>query len=202
MADSWLDLGSNTDKFLIGNDWATSPSQSLEPYRTIIQYSGTGISIRNISDFIQIKIGFHFTNMSKTDEYNILSFFNSHRGRLNAFWLPIPKNYWTLALDTAPTDPYDLTLKNYGTPAIRAYDRLFILLNTGDYISRKIAGFDDPILSIQSPLDRVVSVGNINIFGKLIYCRFDQDEIQIHYISPGVSECDLSFIELPKEYPV
>ena len=56
-------------------------------------------------------------------------------------------------------------------------------------------------MTIDAPLGQSVPVNEIQLFGKLIYCRFDQDEIVMRHITTDISECELSFIELPKEYP-
>ena len=59
------------DIFNIGIDWAKQPKQALEPFRTIIQYPGSGIYIRNISDDIQVKFSAEYTNLSKSAENQI-----------------------------------------------------------------------------------------------------------------------------------
>ena len=38
------------------------------------------------------------------------------------------------------------------------------------------------------------------LFGRMILCRFDQDEIELQHDTPDLSEADIAFRELPKEY--
>lgn len=208
MADSWEDMSGSTDIFTIGADWQTVPTQALEPFRTIIQYPGTGVKIRKITDNVQIKFTIHFGNMSKADEYALLSFFDLHRGRAKSFWLPIPKNYWTLDMDTLIGYPHYLVLKNSDPQWLRGYERMFLLLKNGDYIGREIYNIttvstpgQPNLMTVVTALDRVVKVMDVELFGKLILCRFDQDEIELQHVSTALSDCDLSFQELPLEYP-
>src|SRR5271169_6361584 len=92
------------DIFNIVIDWLKHPTQGLEPFRTPIQYAGTGIRIRKITDEIQIKFTASFTNMTKTIESSLLTYFNNHKGRLNAFWVPVPKNYFFATADIGSLD--------------------------------------------------------------------------------------------------
>jgi len=85
---------------------------------------------------------------------------------------------------------------------LRGYERMFIVDQFGNFYHAKITGLTSSAMSIDIALGSNIKVTDISIFGKIIWARFDMDEIQMMYTSPGISECDLSFIELPKEYPV
>ena len=92
-----------------------------------------------------------------------------------------------------------MTYANQASPAV--------LLKNGDYISRQVLGMTTSptpphpnIMALVTPLDRVVKTTDIELFGRLILCRFDQDELELKHDTPHRSECDLSFRELPKEY--
>lgn len=201
MASSWADMGGGTDVFALGADWKSAPTQTLEPYRTIIQYPGSGIKIRDITDDIQIKFSMHMGNMNKAGEYNLLSYFAAHRGRANAFWLPMPKNYWTMRGDMVPGFLQYVPITDAQTAWLRGYERMFVLLNNGDYIGRKILSIGSQLILLNTAADRVVHAADVNIIGKLLLCRFDQDELELSHTSSALSDCDISFCELPKEYP-
>ena len=188
------------DIFNIGIDWAKQPKQALEPFRTIIQYPGSGIYIRNISDDIQVKFSAEYTNLSKSAENQILSYFNSHKGRLNAFWTPIPKNYYTMLNRYNSTDT-QISIADPSPIWLRGYERMVIIDNSGNVYYSKITNMTSTFMFIQTPLGVTLQVTDVAFFGRLIYCRFDQDEISMQYRSDSVSECELSFLELPKEYP-
>jgi Putative Ig domain len=187
------------DRFDIGIDWLKHPSQGLEPFRTPIQYPGSGIRLRNISDEIQIKFTASFTNMTKAIENNLLSYFNNHKGRLNAFWAPVPKNYFFATADIGASDT-TIQIEDVSPIWLRGYERMFILDQFGNFYHAKINNLTPSTMTIDSSLGANILKSDISMFGKLIWARFDMDEVQMHYISPGISECDLSFIELPKEY--
>ena len=187
------------DLFNIGIDWIKQPTQTLEPFRTPIQYPGSGIRLRNISDEIQIKFTASFTNMTKTIENSLLSYFNNHKGRLNAFWVAVPKNYFFATVDISAGDT-TINVRDTTPIWLRGYERMFIIDQFNNFYHSKIESMTDSTMIIDSPLGSNIKITDISMFGKLIWARFDTDEIQMHYISPGISECDLSFIELPKEY--
>jgi hypothetical protein len=189
------------DIFNIGIDWAKQPKQTLEPYRTIIQYPGSGIYIRDISDEIQIKFSAEYTNLSKSAENQILSYFKTHNGRLNAFWIPVPKNYFTATANIGAGNT-TISIQDVSPIWLRGYERMFIIGPDLTLYHAKITGLTSTTMSIDAPLGVALTMGQILLFGKLIYCRFDQDEISMQYSSDSVSECELSFIELPKEYPL
>jgi hypothetical protein len=188
------------DLFNVGIDWLKHPSQGLEPFRTPIQYPGTGIRIRKISDEIQIKFTASFTNMTKAIENNLLEYFKDHKGRLKAFWVPVPKNYFFATSDIGISDT-TIQIKNVSPIFLRGYERMFILDQFGNFNYAKILNLTSSVMTIDAPIGAILK-SNISIFGKLIWARFDQDEISSHYISPGISETDISFLELPKEYVI
>ena len=205
--DSWADLGSVTDKFLLGCDWQSQPTKGVEPFRTVIQAPGTGIKLRNITDDVQHVFSMHFSNMSKTDENDLLSFFAARRGRASAFWLPIPESYWKLNVDTDLATPNFLVLDNSDPQYLQGYERLFMLLRSGDYLCRQVFSVTTPggpglpnLMTVVTALDRVIKKNDPELFGRMILCRFDQDEIELQHDTPDLSETDIAFRELPKEY--
>ena len=208
MADSWEDLGSVTDVFTIKNDWDTNPSQGFEPYRTVIQYPGSGIKLRNITDDVAISFVLHFCTKDKSEENALLAFFYARRGRASAFWLPVPKQVWELSADVNLTFPKLLVLVNSDPQWLRGYERMFMLLKNGDYISREVVSIttvnapplNPNIMTVVTDMDRVVKPADVEMFGKLLLVRFDQDELELKHDSTALAECDLSFKELPKEY--
>ena len=207
--DSWEDMGGSTDVFTIRNDWDAQPTQGLDPFRTVIQAPGTGINLRNITDDVQISFTMHFCQKDKNDENTLLNFFNSHRGRANAFWFPIPRNYWTLNTDTDPGTPNFLVLDNTDPQWLHGWERMFVLLKNGDYIGRQIASIATPggsglpnLMTVVTALDRVVKVQDVETFGRLLLCRFDQDELELKHVTTAQSEVDIAFKEWPKEYPI
>ena len=189
------------DIFNLNDDWSSPPTQTLEPYRSIIQSSGTGQKIRNITDEIQIKFTSSYVNSSKADEYALIDYFNSHKGRLNAFWTPLSKNYFTSTQDIGSSDT-TIHIKDVSPIWLRGYERMCIITKQGDLYYSKIVSITSSLMTIAVALGTAIKTSDISLFGKLIYCRFDQDELQITHATSEISECQLSFVELPKEYPV
>lgn len=205
MADSLLDLCQTTDLFTYPHNWVSTVEQDVDFMRTIIQYTGTPGKIKNLSDDIPVNVGLSFTNLTKTSEYDLLKFFCDHRGRCNRFWLPIPEQYYVMAAD-ALIGSNEINIAIHGEYTFfRGYERMFMILTNGDMLTRRILDFDclgsnNNIMTIESVLDRNIAVTDVLLFGKLILCRFDQDEVQFTHENNIISSCALSFQELTKEY--
>jgi hypothetical protein len=214
MADSWLGLTLTTDKFLYDHEWLEPLGQELDPFISLIQYPGSPLKIRKITDDINVNnLAYKFTNVTKKDEFDLLTFFCEHKGRANRFWLPIPENYYQLSapvktgdfvlsipnetkiVDGVETDviPFDSTLMN-------GYERMFMLLNDGSWISRSIYGIAGEEMAVLPAMDRDIALSEIKLFGKLILCRFAQDYIEFNHTARDISECTLTFREIAKEY--
>jgi hypothetical protein len=189
------------DIFNIGLDWSKHPTQTLEPYRTPIQYPGSGIYLRNITDDVQIKVSVSFTNMSKSDENALLTYFNNHKGRLNAFWFPIPKNYFTALYYNISAADTHINIADSSPIWLRGYERMFILTKSGSLYHAKIDNITTLVMNLTTAIGGDILLTDISIFGKMIYCRFDQDDLVIKHTTTAISECDAALIELPKEYP-
>lgn len=84
----------------------------------------------------------------------------------------------------------------------QGHERIFMLLTTGDLITRQISSCNGTAATIVSPWDRAIAPHYVAMFGKLILCRFDQDELEMQYDTTEVSHCKLAFKELAKEYTV
>ena len=83
-----------------------------------------------------------------------------------------------------------------------------MLLSDGDtltyHVTNVAAGLNpgDPYsLTLDTPLDRAVLVSEIELFGKLLFCRLDVDDLKLSYITSDKATASLDFIELLKEYP-
>jgi hypothetical protein len=186
------------DIFNIGEDWTSPPGQGIEPYRSPIQYPGTGVVLRNITDDIQIKFTSSFVNLTKTVESSILSFFSLHKGRQRAFWAVVPKNYFH-AVEPIGANDTEIVISETFTMWLRPHERMVIVDSAGTIRHSRIVSVAAGVMTVASPLGVALSISSIRLFGRLIYCRFDQDEIILNHITPEISECELSFIELPKE---
>ena len=206
--DSILDLDTSgtTDILRLAPDWSNPPSTEINYGREIIQFDDAKTSIRFLTSDLGLKVTMDFFNVSRIAQYAILNFFHSHKGRLNKFWLPVPITYFNL-LGTINAGAASFYLSDYNLGSYtfgnvyQGYERLCIFMNDGSLITRKISSdIGAGEYSVLSVFDRTISSDNSILFGKLILCRFDTDEIDMSHESDSLCSCSLSFQELPKEY--
>jgi len=203
MSNSVADLIAcgTTEIFLALPDWTTPPTLDLSFGREVIQYDEAVTRFRYLTSDLEWKSGGVFSNFFKTEEYYILDFFFRHMGRLKKFWLPVQSQYFKLATNIgngATVFTLDDDTFQY---VYRGYERLYMLLSSGDMITRKISSsHGSGEYSVATAFDRAINKNNVVLFGKLALVRFDQDEIEMQHDTPEVSTCELSFKELPKEY--
>jgi hypothetical protein len=201
MADSLLDLGSDTNIFTYAVDWSSNPSIGDDFGRETIQENQGQVAYRTLTTDLNCSVQYGFTNLSKADEYNILAFFHARQGRLERFWLPIYPQLFTLAAAISSGSNQFQIVQNSAYKMLHLYERLFIKTNSGDLITRKfLANPANDIFTTVSAFDRNIALADVMYFSRLILCRFDQDKIEMKHETDSVSSCSIKFKELSKEY--
>ena len=199
MSDSLLDLGTDP-VFTASPNWQSSPSAGLDTGREVIQYNQSYASIRSLTLNNFRTMQYSYFNKTKAEEYYLLNFFYTQRGRLKRFWLPV--NYQEFFLDSdALSGQFTLIIKasNFYTNW-KGYERLYIVLKDGSRITRKISSITDVEIAFSNALTQDVLITNVRTFGLILLARFDQDEIELRHTTDNLSECQIAFKELPDEY--
>ena len=151
MADSLLDLsigGVTLDVLRIMPNWASQPESDFDFGREVIQYDEGATAFRHLTDDLGWRVSCDFTNGDKADEFALLSFFHSHKGRLNRFWLPVQWQYFTPgAKVTSGSTNFTLAPPNSFLPVHQGYERLFILLQDGSFITRRSAAIHPGLIA-------------------------------------------------------
>lgn len=204
MSDSWQGLTRTTYKWLLQPDWNTTPSMSTNFNRTLTKYDFTGVDLYELSANYPLSIQYGYTNLTKEDEYKIINLFNTRKGRLKRFWLPMWKNEFKLVSAVTAGDNI-LTVNNtFWRKIDQGYERIFIQLKNGDYISRKISaviqdGANENII-LETTINRDIALSDVKYFSRLLLVRLDDDNLNMNYQSHLVSDCTLNFFELVDEY--
>ena len=183
------------------------PMRDWEHNVEVYQY-GEGITrIHDISSHTAHIYKALWTQIKKSQEYELLAFFVSRVGRYKNFWLPQWQNVYRLYEDVQAWD--DSVRVHYGffTDTFQGYERFFMELKDGSKIVRHIVsvtngGDDTETFHLERAMDRNISQDDILFFGKLVLTRFDQDEIEFEHHTSDSSDCNLmaSFLELTEEY--
>ena len=200
MADSLLDLGTLSTIFDIKPNWITAPQPSFSLSREALRFNLGVVSIRPLTTDNARSIEYLFTNLSKENEFDLLTFFCQRYGRLKRFWLPVYYQEFTLKEDIDEGDTIFTPLDTGFNLIYKERERIYIELKDGSRITRKITGYSEVSFTVLTAFDRDIKTTDIRLMGFLLLARFDQDEIDMKYISASISECSIRFLELPKEY--
>jgi len=196
------------DLFAPKYNWKSELSAQYEMSRAIHSYAGTVEELINYSDHRPTRLELEFLFQNKAEEYDFLTFWMDKRGQWKKFWLPSPSTGFFLDTPTVIGVPSVIVRGNRFAEFYKGFERIFIQLDNGDRLSFQINSIaqDQPLpgkdtLNLGAALDRIVDQADIALFSLLLCGRFEKDVAELAYITMAISECKISFLELPKEYP-
>jgi hypothetical protein len=205
MADSILDTSPITAMWLWEPDWSDQVVSNARLSKALIQYGGSQAALWSYNYEIPKCIRMKFVAHDKTDESELLNFFEDRNGRFEKFWIPAWTTHFTLDTTIAATDTGIIVRNDQFASTYRGYERLIIILNNGDILVRKITAVTEntttETLTISSAMGVQVLATDIAFFGLFLLVRFDSDKIILEYTTNTVSETTLQFYELIREYP-
>lgn len=205
MADDYDDVGT-FEIFPFTPNWGKRISRDLILGRFIQKYLGTSSALVSYTDNVPEVVKIGITIYTKEDEYNFIDFYVNHKGKLNKFWLRSPVREFTLKEPAVSGSGAILVHRNGAVSQYQGYERIWILMNDGDILGRKVANVtDDAIndrysLTLGTPLDRDLTVSNHVLIARLLLGRFNEDSLINDYETDRVSEEVMLFQELVKEY--
>ena len=209
MADSLLDLTSagTTEILWLKPNWDIHPRRDWDHNDEVYQY-GEGITrIYNISDNLAHIYKATWTQMDKAEEYTILDFFVSRKGKYENFWVPHWKNLYKLYSAGTRWSTQLIVYHGFFADTFQGYERIFFELKDGSHITRHVVsvinnGDGTETFNLETMLDRDIELTDVVYFGKIVLNRFDNDELEFKHHTSDFSDCDLmaSFIEVTQEY--
>lgn len=200
MSDSLLDLGTDPI-FTAKPNWTTTPSEGFDSGREVIQYNQAFASIRSLTANNARQMQYSYFNRTKAEEYYLLNFFYTQRGRLKRFWLPVNYQEFQISVAIRSVDNLVHYYDNNFSLAYKGYERFYLLLKDGTQISRKITSVTGTTqLNFGSTFPQNIAIADIRYAGLILLARFDQDEIELQHTTNNLSECSIAFQELPNEY--
>ena len=199
---------SGYDLYRMAIDAKTAPQSQLEPSRSFVSEPGTRKGVVTHSTNLPLKFSYGFTLIDRSEIYEMLEFFTAVRGQLTPFWWCMEQNLFAPSADFL-TGQTVLSIEDNGfVEDFAGYERIFMRLISGDLLTYQVddvaSGLNpgDPMsVTIETALDRDVDASDIDMFGKLLFCRLDTDELSMSYKTSDIAECSLEFIELVEEYP-
>ena len=157
-----------------------------------------------ITPDVPIRMEMGFTVYNKSEEYDLIDFFVSRLAMVERFWIPWPRQQFTLNRDHNSGETTLDCYRNYAERQYQLYERIEILMNNGDRIIRKVIGTDndetETRITIDTSLDRDVDQDGYLRISRLMLVRFDIDDLEMSCMTDRVGEVNLPFLELVHEY--
>lgn len=206
MADSRLNLA-GYQLFPFAPNWQTSPKSTASLLRRTLQYPGTVAQQFALSDRTPLAFEATFLMKTREDIYNLQDFFDDRLGKVNQFWIEHPASWALLAEDAAIYDEILVCQDNDASIGYQGYERLYVRMSNGDITTRHVSsivhnattGYEEYWLTSQ--LAYAITTTNHYRIGRLLFVRFDNDQLRLKYHTDCVAEVELSFYELVEEYP-
>jgi hypothetical protein len=203
MSDSLTSLGSFA-RLTIQPNWAEPVPQEQLLSRLLMGFPGTVSQLEAQAPEVPAALDVSFTCVTKQEEFDLLTFWTSKKGRLNRFWMESPQAAFTLKSNAAIGATYLVCERNRFELVRQGYERLYIAMTTGDLIVRKITNCSDAstytAVYLDTPLDRAVTLTNHLRIGRMLLVRFDSDKLRMKARSSQVSQAQLRVVELVNEY--
>lgn len=204
MVDSLDGLGSG-EMFPLMPNWVMNPTTNLMVGRYYQTHPGSSFIIEELTPDVPMVIELGFM-LEKEDENTLLNFFHERKGMLQRFWIKDPKNAFVLK-ETATLGSSVLKCEpNSAQDSMRGDERIWIEMVDGDILTREVTSVDyyapdDEVqVSLNTTVDRDVTLTNHIIIARLLLARFAFDTLEIKGQSNIIGETNIRFRELVKEY--
>ena len=168
------------------------------------QFTGTKTDVTRIIDGIGQVVECTYTFATQQDQFNFLKFFEDRKASYHKFWLPIWSSTFKLDQPVYNGNDKIYITPSYFSQGYQGYERVWFLLKDGSKIVRKIIDAKDledkEELTLDTALDRDITMDDIEIFGRFILARFGENEIEFEYKTTYYAQAQVKFYELVAEY--
>lgn len=203
MADDYLDIGAEA-VFPLPMNWKRAPINTFTITRYLQSFPGTSQAISELNKETPISFEALFSIYNKADEKTLLEFIHTCRGRIVRFWIPYRKQMFDLYEAVSEGASAITCINNGALLSYHGYERIYILMNNGDILTRWITDItDDNIkltLNLNSQIDRVIDLDGYVEIGRFLLVRFDSDKFDFEVDTTNAFEFSQRFFELVKEY--
>ena len=182
--------------FHLESDWGKVNQTFIHPYNwNFYLGKGTTLSYFNETDF-GLKMDHVIKEKLNIQKY--LDFFDGQKGRWGGFWVP------SWQFDIKITDPflataYQLAIEPMDFPDYwldtKAGAHLIIFWPDGSYACAGIIDASSMLLTLDEEIGKSCSASELSrlLVCFLYFARFNQDEIQIEYLTDEIAKASLSF---------
>ena len=158
------------------------------------------------TEYTPHRFKFKFVSSTKEEEFVLLTFFNEVAcGKYSKFWIPSWVKQFEMTQVTSAMQSF-IDVKNDGfSSSYKGHERIAIVLRNGDLIVRKIQSVTvlsaaEERLFLSNFIGRELSPSDVASICFFCLVRFDQDEIELEYLTELESATELQVVELITEY--
>ena len=182
-------------------NWEERPKLGIKSNVQLFGFEGTVQQVINHSEEQPHNLSFSVMLLSLEEIYNFLKFWHDRKGMHERFWFPLMYNVFELMSPISS----GVTQIVVSSPEFeyRGFERLYLYLNDGSLITRKITQVTDDgdnlILTV-SEMDRQILAADVVLFSLFLLCHFDVDQIELNYSNPSIASTNVRISELVNEY--
>ncbi len=206
MADSILDVGVDELFFPLVPNWVETPNNKFTITRYLFEYRGTASQIEQQNLATPFVFTARFDVNEKQQEFDLLTFLHNVYGRTKRFWIRYPKTLMDLTQSIGSGSTGMRVKADNSNLLFSGYERIYILMNNGDLIVRRITAAsynsvaDDVDLTLVTPFDRNIELDDYIEIGRYLLVRFDADDFTFGCDSDIYLQMTQRFYELTSEY--
>ena len=196
-------VGSSPLYFPLMPNWATLPGVQVIMPRDYVNFPGTAQLMVSTTDRIPIEFSITFQVDNKQDEYELLDFIHTVKGKAYRFWIEHPVHLFDL-VETVPSGASSIKVSlNDFQKVANDDDRIFMAMKNGDLIVRTITNSVEDVDGITCTIDEVltreITTDDYWVIGRFLLCRLKEDAFKQKIESKNVTTYTVGFTELPYE---
>ena len=205
MADDYQDLGSTSIAPIVHN-WAKNPESSFELVRWLHKYEGSAMLLETVTGLTPLKFNLEVFLNGHAELYEILDFWTGVYGRVGRFWIPHPKQFFTLKSNIDVSSSLAVCEGDVAASLFSGHERVYMYLSNGDWWTRQVisATYDnvdnETELTLNNTAGRLIEPADILLFGRMLLCRFDQDSLEMKIETDDKVNISFRLYELVQEY--
>lgn len=201
MANDLKDLGSNTSLFDFVPDWVSSIDFNLDVIRHYVRFPGGYPYMRQKSEFTPAQWSAEYVMTNKADENEFLLYLSERQGNVQRFWAVYPRTIFHMKSDWESTD---ISCESNDFHFLhKGQERVFLVLNNGDLITRRVSSAVNDKISntltlvvANAPDAGTVTPADVAIFGRLYLARFNMVSFACKARTDSNSSFNLDFLEV------
>ena len=182
--------------FNIPPDWGRPVNTSFLHDYELLSFFGKTCSISHWEE-TAFRFGAGYLADGKAEIQRFLNFFDVHQGRWGVFWRP---SWVSDIVITAPfaADAVELTIDPIEYPDYwqnkKAGSHIMLLWPDDDFVYRGVDLASNDTIVVNPPIGKSCTAKQLPqlLVSFLTLCRFNQDEIEVKYLSDSIANIDLS----------